>query len=59
MIYKDHANFLLKSNDLWAPKDYLAYYTKPFNIIIESGIYCFVFKLIVSKKLSSLYENKR
>lgn len=40
-FFQDYANFLLKSVDLWSPDEYLNYYKKPINVILDSGIYFF------------------
>jgi hypothetical protein len=38
LFFQDYANFLLKSVDLWSPDEYLNYYKKPINVILDSGI---------------------
>lgn len=38
ILSQDYASFLLKSQDLWSPAEYLNYYKKPINIILESGM---------------------
>lgn len=38
-IFKiDYASHLLKCDLLWSIKEYLDYYEKPFNVVLESGI---------------------
>lgn len=35
---QSNANFMLKSEELWTPKEYLEFYVKPFNIVLESDL---------------------
>ena len=38
MFKIDYANHLLKCDLLWSIKEYLDFYEKPFNVVLESGI---------------------
>jgi len=45
--FKDIVNYLIRCEDLQTPKEYLGYYTRPFNITLESGSYYFLNSLNV------------
>ena len=33
----DYANYLIKSDELMTANEYLSYYSRPYNITLESG----------------------
>jgi hypothetical protein len=39
LIILDNASFLLKCKELLSPKDYLAYYETPLNVVFQSGLF--------------------
>ncbi|CAF0760054.1 unnamed protein product [Brachionus calyciflorus] len=35
---QNHANYLIRNQDLWDPKEYLDCYEKPFNLVLDSDL---------------------